>query len=276
MVLGGALPRGNPRSPVPHTPVCVCTQRHKKLLNILGVDQITSQLDVLMELCQHMTLEAFPPNAVVMRQGQAARACYVVLSGSCDVYRLGDPTQPAVREHSLFVRDPAPSEEPAPPNFTSLLNKLMHLSATSKQQTLGPAPPDPAAKRVPDRGRTPRSRVATAPATAPAPDSEEPGAGLHVTVPPMDRGKLGEHLVTAEEGDVIGELALFRDGCVRAATVVANGCIASPQHARATRGSAVMEDTLLVEISKQGPSAVAVYVSCVSCCARVLVLSVNV
>jgi CRP-like cAMP-binding protein len=257
---------------------------------VLGVDKADAQRAVLLDLCQAMELETFPANAVVMEQGTPGNVCYVVVCGSCDVYRLSNPAQPSVKEHTMFVREPQCAGEPADDEgltFTHLLSKVMNLSkAADRARASGgvkvKSPPKPIAASVlgSPGGRT-LSLVTTPSRRKKTFDdgsvkrlgacisSEkhpkffgEAGGDENLTgpviVPVFERNCYGELIASAEEGDVIGELALFNSSTIRAATVISNGHLTSPSkptlrsRKSSAKGGIELEDTVLVKITKDG------------------------
>lgn len=213
-----------------------------------------------------MVLVSRPPNAIIMQQGAVGSACYVVLSGSCDVYKLRDPSQPRLKEHTMFVREAPPehvpaaaatkdAEHPTGVGFAALLAKVAYLTKHSKEmgalldggpdkigdvpsapfRAARPAGPPSAActysaslgkgksdvrKRVARVGTmlTAAASAASIPSAAPTTTTSdstgEPGPADFVG--PFQRDALGELVVTVEEGDVIGELSLFRSDARRA------------------------------------------------------------
>ena len=299
-------------------------------MTVLGLDHLDACREVLADVCQAMTIETFPPNAIIMKQGDPADECFVVIAGTCDIYKVADKAAPRSKEATMFVRPPvedvvefhtveAPLYEA--PKFNTLLDKVMRLTKAGAElrrqsnahtelfarqprrpsylaATAEGAGSEDSAQTGTNGGLTTAATVlsltgsqpslAALPVSAqatPAPPAASPLAGgprmrhkrlmaavVHSGHPsttalidqrdrhmpqfvmPLERAQYGEQIATVEEGDVFGELALFREGTSRAATVISSGLYDMPAFGdpTVTRSHATMDlkDTVVVRVSR--------------------------
>jgi CRP-like cAMP-binding protein len=202
-------------------------------------------------LCLEVQLQFWEPDRLIVRQGDVAASCFVVVSGSVDVYVFRDVAKPHLKEHSIFPRkkptEPVPLGIAAATDLPSLVADLA-ADMRMERAKIGGHTEDFPAEYMRRRSVQVMSEDV----------SRRMFAELHPGRAIPDRRVLGEYVTTMDEGDVVGDLALIHRSRKRLASVVANGRFdahACDFHMDTTMDEA--EDTVLLEIPREGSDGTA-------------------
>ena len=284
-------------------------QRFAKLSGLVGMDDEnthkSANMGALEDLARAVILKSFAPDVVIVKQGDHAESCFLIVSGSCDVFRMRDPTRPNLKEQTVFPRKKVeplalPVRQTQPKSMMSLIetltktirvHKAIQVAETTQYRkrssirsiaSVTSVMASAAAAATGGAGAT-ATAAATAEQRSPKPadgdadgdsgTSEARPAGANLKkvvlssimarsmgladVTPgchiVDKTILGEFVVTMEEGELFGDLALIHASSCRAATVLANGRFDPVEGELCSAARDIMdavEETLVVEIPK--------------------------